>query len=79
MAGKSEWILKLVSARDQLFDVKHARMFYAYPEEDVTPLRSKFLDRLRQACPNVEIHHGLPTMPDLNLTGEHHSLLILDQ
>jgi hypothetical protein len=78
MAGKSEFLLKMVKFRNRLFLEKPERVFYSYPALDITPLRSQFIDRLKAVCPILEVHHGLPSFNDLNLSGEEHCLLLID-
>jgi Ni2+-binding GTPase involved in maturation of urease and hydrogenase len=77
-SGKSTFIYQLLKFREQMFKCSFARVYYCYPEGDNTLMRQKYLDRLREVCPHLEWILGLPQVDELDLSGKHHCLLILD-
>lgn len=76
--GKSEFILKLLENKEDLFDCTFARIMFAYPADDRTRSRDSYLGRLKQTCPETELQLGLPAMSQDLFNGKDSMLLILD-
>ena len=79
MAGKSQWILKLIKHRKDMFGAEFNRVFYGYPKKDTSEHRTAYLHQLHQVCPILEVLDSLPEISELNLANDgSHSILILD-
>jgi hypothetical protein len=61
-----------------MFKVNFERIYYAFPETDVTEMRMIYLQKLKAVCPILEPVHGLPQLEELDLSGRSHILLIVD-
>ncbi len=79
MSGKSQFALKLVKYRTDVYTHAFERVLYCLPENAIH-LHKKFLDELKSTCEFVEIVEGLPDVEGLHLNTEQitHKLLILD-
>ena len=67
MSGKTEFMVKLITHRKELFDVEFDEIFYCTPES--TSLRyTPVFERLQVACPNIQLINGVPDLEKLNLT-----------
>ncbi len=79
MSGKSSFALKLIQHRAKIYTEDFERIMYALPEDSLH-LHQKFIDKLREAAPNVEIVTGLPDIHEHHLAVEKtsHKLLVID-
>ncbi len=79
LIGKSQFALKLVQFRNDVYNQKFERILYALPEGTLH-LHNRFIDKLREVCDFIEIVEGLPDIDNLGLASERisHKLLIMD-
>jgi len=67
MSGKTEFMIKLITHRKELFDTEFDEIFYCTPE--TTSFRySPVFERLQEVCPNIQLINGVPDIQKLNLT-----------
>jgi len=66
MSGKSEFLLKLVLFRGQMFDVEFQRIIYCQPESLVLR-HNPIFEKIKAAVPNAELVVGLPNVELLHL------------
>jgi len=66
-SGKSQWILKLIQFRDQLFTSRFVDLIYCIPE-NLSTSHNPIFEELKKTFPAAQIHIGLPDVSKLNLT-----------
>lgn len=66
MSGKSEFIVRLITHRDQMFDVKFDQIFYCEPENLVLRPNAIF-EKIRNVFPDCQLVVGLPDISKLHL------------
>ncbi len=79
LSGKSQFTLKLITNREQVYSHKFERVIYCLPENSIH-LHQPFIENLKLACEYVEIVEGLPDINELNLAADFssHKLLVMD-
>ena len=78
LVGKSQFMLKAVRHRDQLFKGKFERIIYCLPSGSV-PQHYNYVKDLKEAFENLEVVEGLPDPDDLNLLDQSvNKLVIID-
>ena len=77
-SGKSQWILKLVQNREQLFTARFQEILYCVPENlNFSP--NPIFEEIKKSFPTARLISGLPDTLKLNLTFDtSHKLLIID-
>ena len=77
-SGKSEWIVKLIQNRDELFTQSFTDLIYCVPENlSLTP--NPIFEKIKLAFPAAKLMSGLPDTLKLNLTFDTSpKLLIID-
>jgi len=78
MSGKSEFIVKLIQHREQMFNVKFDQIFYCEPENLV--LRpNPIYEKIRVSFPDCRLVVGLPQISKLHLNIDtNHKLVVID-
>jgi hypothetical protein len=74
--GKSEFMLKLVKYRNELFTAKFSRIIYCQPES-ISHTQNSFFDTLCKEVPIAELNHGLPKLNELRLENNSLPCLLL--
>ncbi len=79
MCGKSTFALQLIKYREKVYSAKFERIVYALPESAIH-LHQPFIEKLKDACPYVEIFEGIPNVEELYLTTDKssHKLVVFD-
>ncbi|MBM3937187.1 MAG: hypothetical protein FJ333_00835 [Sphingomonadales bacterium] len=78
MSGKSEFILKLISHRQQMFDTEFQQILYCEPES-LALRHNPIFEKLQKILPSIRHVTGLPDVQKLNLNlDKSHKLLIID-
>ncbi len=79
MSGKSRFALNLVKFRNEVYDSKFERILYCLPASMIH-LHSRFIEELREICPQIEIIEGVPDIDGLYLSTDKssHKLILFD-
>jgi hypothetical protein len=79
MAGKSNFILKLLQNHDAMFDCSFKRVIYCQPSS-LVHRSNDYFNSIKAVFPSAELVSGLPSISKLHLdfTGAPPSLLIID-
>lgn len=76
MSGKTEFIVRLILCRTNLFDVEFQRILYCQPESLILRHNS-VLERLKETFPAIELVTGLPDLDKLQLTLDYRPILLI--
>ena len=78
MSGKSEFIVKLIVHRAQVFDVSFNQIYYCQPES-LTLRHNPIFAKIKDSFPTSQLVTGLPDIKMLNLNLDtSHKLVIID-
>lgn len=76
MSGKSEFIVKLMTHKEKMFDVNFNQVFYCAPESLVLRPNPIFT-KIKQSVPNAQLIAGLPNVAKLNLSLDYSNKLVI--
>ena len=76
-AGKSTLILQILQNSDRFFSRKFDHVIYFVPHGSMTSDREKYVDKLRECVPHLEVVEGLPDSKRIMLL-DGHKLLYID-
>jgi len=76
MCGKSEFLVKLLTYKQQMFDVEFDQVLYCQPESLIAR-HNPVLERIKQICPMVQLVVGLPNINKLGLNIDTRPKLLL--
>lgn len=76
MSGKSEFLLKLITHKEKLFDVQFDTIIYCEPETLVLR-HNPIFERIKAVYPNIKLVIGLPDVNKLQLTLDSRNKLVL--
>lgn len=78
MSGKSEFIVRLITFREKLFDTSFDCIIYCEPEE-LALRHNPIFEKIKNVFPNVQLIVGLPDVAKLHLNLDNRpKLLIID-
>jgi len=78
MSGKSEFIVKLIVHRAQVFNVTFQQLFYCQPES-LTLRHNPIYAKIKDSFPSAQLVTGLPDINMLNLNLDtSHKLVVID-
>ncbi|MBM3938633.1 MAG: hypothetical protein FJ333_08295 [Sphingomonadales bacterium] len=76
MSGKSEFMLKLLTFRKEMFDTEFDEIFYCEPEH-LGLRHNPVFERIKQICPFAKLIQGLPDVAKLHLNLDRRPKLLL--
>ncbi|MBM3938370.1 MAG: hypothetical protein FJ333_06920 [Sphingomonadales bacterium] len=78
MSGKTEFMLKLLLFRKDVFDTDFEEIYFCAPES-ASLRHDPVMERIKMACPNIKFIAGMPDIEKLHLTLDFRpKLLFLD-
>jgi len=78
MSGKSEFIVRLLTYPEEIFDVKFEQVFYCQPHS-LASRHNPIFEKIRAIFPSAQMVAGLPDITKLHLNlDSNHKLLIID-
>ena len=79
LSGKSEYILKLIKYRKNIFNLEFTRILYCIPPQS-TNIHYAYIQRMTKEFSHLQVVEGLPRLVRDGLIGqgEGHKLLIID-
>lgn len=76
MSGKSEFLIKLLIHRKQMFDIEFEQIFYCQPES-LTTRHNPVFEQIKQTFPAAQLVVGLPDVNKLGLNLDRRPKLLL--
>ena len=76
MIGKSEFILKIVKFRNEIFSTNMTRIMYFLPPHSMHT-RRQYLTEMKTFFPQLEVYEGLPKLMELALHHEREPCLVI--
>lgn len=76
MSGKSEFLIQLLTYRQQMFDVEFEQVYYCQPESLIAR-HNPIYERIQQICPTAQLVVGLPNISKLGLNLDTRPKLVL--
>jgi len=76
MSGKSEFIVRLITFKEKLFDVNFDSIFYCEPEE-LALRHNPIFEKIKKVFPNAQLVIGLPDITKLHLNLDFRPKLVI--
>ena len=65
-SGKSQWIVKVIQNRKELFPIEFHELYYCIPE-NISLNPNPIFEEIKKQFPSAQLHFGLPDITKLNL------------
>jgi len=75
-SGKSQWILKLIQNRTNLFTTHFVDLIYCIPD-NLSFSHNPIFSEIQKSFPTAQIHIGLPDVTKLNLTFDNSPKIVI--